>query len=241
MLDQFCKEMNERLDLLRDSAELLNLNYSDKGMVKLATEKAAAVLALAEKTRDQMQQLEVLKSKEQELTERSLALFQLAASLSFNMIVNMPPAPAPVALPPPSLPQPQKAPEAVIRRNGTAVSYIAGITTEEFDAIPKYMRGSSKMTKSAIDKFIADFNKAVAAKYSLLTMPKNEMKPCDKTKCQEYRRQETPETKGKTFVTEQDMLGPPMGKKLQDFSVVLRHLGRTREVRGKGLVRYVVV
>ena len=100
------------------------------------------------------------------------------------------------------------------------------------------------MTCETINTAVADFNRALGAKYRLITAP-NRTSEQEIKKFQLYKSQENADTEGEFFVTLIDL------KELSDLKAdnktrvvltCLRHCKRIKEIRGPvNLIRYAVV
>lgn len=232
MAEQFIEGLNHNLDIMADSVALLNLSRTDACLLNKVGARLRGVLAMAEEGRSTTQQLEDLKRRKETLISLARASRQDMDDAIVTMARCLKFAAEQKAA--------AVAPEAkCTTKSGRAQNCVTHLTEAEFNHVPKYMK-SNRITVQAVNKFIDDFNRAVAAKYTLLAIPKKELKTAELLKHQQYRRQEVPETKGLTFITENDVV-PSMGRKMHDMAVILRHCGRIREVRGKGLVRFVVL
>ncbi|XP_069689020.1 SKA complex subunit 1-like isoform X2 [Periplaneta americana] len=121
---------------------------------------------------------------------------------------------------------------------------ITPLLREEFDDIPKYMKG--RLTYETVCNFIAAFNSTLQKKYQLFSRPRNTLKGRMLTQYDIYKKQENKETieKGIYFCTAEDLKS--MGKLKfdkaeQNIMNILRHAKRMREIRSTGIVRYAVL
>ncbi|KAJ3117632.1 Spindle and kinetochore-associated protein 1 [Phlyctochytrium bullatum] len=133
------------------------------------------------------------------------------------------------------------------RSSGRKMSMaILPITIAEYETIPKYLlpRG---LPLPKLNDHIAELNKILAEKYTTLRIPPQKMSKAQRERFWEHKKQETGETKGKAFVTEQDIKEnwakaafklDPAGR---GVVAAIRHLGRIKEVRGGGCTRIVVM
>lgn len=123
------------------------------------------------------------------------------------------------------------------------VSQIQPVSQSEFDRIPAYMRGRTSVDQ--LNLIIARINEAVIEKYELLKLNFNQLSKIQKDLVIRYRDQDCKETAGQYFIVEGDLKSKLNGRETAFLNKtgipMLRHLGRTREVRGSGkLVRFVV-
>lgn len=93
---------------------------------------------------------------------------------------------------------------------------------------------------------ITEFNTLVSEKYHLLSLPQKSLSKLQRDKLLSYRDQEKPETRGRHFVTEQEVRDVAREKFKMDPSgktvvAIMRSTGRVKEVRGGGHNRIIVV
>ncbi|XP_068960385.1 spindle and kinetochore-associated protein 1 isoform X2 [Petaurus breviceps papuanus] len=115
------------------------------------------------------------------------------------------------------------------------------LTSDEFDNVPAYMK--SRLTYYQINDFIKEINKAVASKYRILYLPKRTMNSSTRNLYHKFIEDETKDTKGQYFVVEADIkefTNLKVDKRFHVILNILRHCRRLSEVRGGGLVRYVI-
>lgn len=124
-----------------------------------------------------------------------------------------------------------------------SVPTIQYITLEEFDSIPKYMKGRTPY--EAMNIAIDNINTSIAFKYRLLGKARSLLGSNDMKKYRAFKAQETNETTGLYFCTMEDLKSHP-GFKLENTAKTIltcfRHTCRIREVRGPGtIVRYAII
>ncbi|KAK3608167.1 hypothetical protein CHS0354_034125 [Potamilus streckersoni] len=116
------------------------------------------------------------------------------------------------------------------------------LTVEEFEAVPKYMKG--RMNYKQVNAMIDEMNKAYGAKYKLLKQKKSSLNDVNRKRYELYKLQESKDTAGCYFIVDDDIKEFSV-KKMDNTSrsilTILRHCGRIKEVRGGRLVRYVLV
>ncbi|XP_008409123.1 SKA complex subunit 1 isoform X2 [Poecilia reticulata] len=116
------------------------------------------------------------------------------------------------------------------------------ITTQEYDGIPHYMKG--RVSYEQLNAVVEGINTAVAAKYKILCQPLKALNNHSRKLQQRFKDQETKDTRGQFFVVEEDMhefTQMKVDKRFQGILNMLRQCQRLREVRGGGLVRYVLM
>eukprot|EP01137_Pigoraptor_chileana_P018995 Opistho-2@6359 len=121
------------------------------------------------------------------------------------------------------------------------------VTVDEFESVPKYMRG--RMKREAVNQAIDAIHAAIASKYKIIATPRRQLGEAVLKKLKEYRAAENEETAREFFFVEEDLRGEgsagAAGAKAGDVVnkthlTVLRHLGRLRENRGGGYLRHVL-
>nr|XP_006007904.1 PREDICTED: spindle and kinetochore-associated protein 1-like [Latimeria chalumnae] len=104
------------------------------------------------------------------------------------------------------------------------------------------MRG--RLTYDQINRVIQEINKAVVKKYKILQQPKGALNNSTRKLLYRFEEEETKDTKGQYFFVDDDIkefTNMKLDKKFQGMLNILRHCQRLREVRGKGLVRYLLL
>ncbi|NXC10869.1 SKA1 protein, partial [Orthonyx spaldingii] len=115
------------------------------------------------------------------------------------------------------------------------------ITTEEFESVPAYMKG--RLTYDQINAVVQEMNKAVVGKYKILYQPLKSMSVPVRNLYHRFMEEETKDTRGAFFIVEADIkefTQLKLDKRFHSILNILRHCQRVREVRGSGLVRYVI-
>ncbi|TPX32354.1 hypothetical protein SmJEL517_g04520 [Synchytrium microbalum] len=133
--------------------------------------------------------------------------------------------------------------ESIPAESGT--TSVAYLTMNEYDMVPKYMVG--RLTRDKINDLITEFNKIVESKTSILRLQPTKMNKHDRDRYYENQQLSNSEVKGKTFITEKDIKEYAQGShfKLDPSGRavigILRHLNRVKEVRGGGVVRFLLL
>ncbi|KAI1294858.1 Spindle and kinetochore-associated protein 1 [Halotydeus destructor] len=137
--------------------------------------------------------------------------------------------------------------ERKVAQEKLAISRVPSVdflTTDEFETIPAYMRGP-RMTYEAINRSVGDFNRAVSAKYRLLSAPQSKLSEKEVKQYQVYKGQENAETNGVFFCTIADLKQLSELKADNTTKIVLtclRHCKRIKEIRGPAkIIRYAIV
>ncbi|XP_030825166.1 spindle and kinetochore-associated protein 1 isoform X1 [Geospiza fortis] len=115
------------------------------------------------------------------------------------------------------------------------------ITTEEFASVPAYLKG--RITYDQINAVVQEINKAVLGKYKILYQPLKSMSAPVRNLYHRFIEEETKDTKGLFFIVEDDIkefTHLKLDKRFHSILSILRHCHRLREIRGLGLIRYVI-
>lgn len=130
-------------------------------------------------------------------------------------------------------------------------SEIPAIAPGEFETVPKYMRG--RLTQERVNGGVEFLNRVLLDKYAFLRQNPAKLPPDQRQKYYDWKDCETEETAGKFFVTETDLkaaLGAKGGTPAATFKLdstgrailaIMRHCGRIKEVRGSGMIRFVLL
>ncbi|KAM7025946.1 SKA complex subunit 1 [Acridotheres tristis] len=121
------------------------------------------------------------------------------------------------------------------------IKEVALITTEEFESVPAYMKG--RITYDQINAVVQQINKAVEGKYKILYQPLKSMSAPVRNLYHRFMEEETKDTKGAFFVVEADIkefTQLKLDKRFHTILSILRHCQRVRELRGSGLIRYII-
>ncbi|KAL3865690.1 hypothetical protein ACJMK2_043054 [Sinanodonta woodiana] len=116
------------------------------------------------------------------------------------------------------------------------------LTVEEFEAVPKYMKG--RMNYKQVNAMIDEMNKAYGVKYKLLKQKKSSLNDVNRKRYELYKLQESKETAGCYFIIDDDIKDvsvKKMDNTTRSILTILRHCGRIKEVRGGRLTRYVLI
>lgn len=115
------------------------------------------------------------------------------------------------------------------------------ITVQDFANVPAYMK--NRLTYEQINHFIEEINKAVVGKYKIMHQPLKTLNNIARKQLGRFKEEETPDTKGLFFIVDQDIkefTQVKVDKRFHGMLSILRHCHRIREMRGKGIVRYVI-
>lgn len=120
-----------------------------------------------------------------------------------------------------------------------AIEYI---TVDDFETVPKYMRG--RLTYTQVNSAVDEINKAFVGKYKILRMKKSTLNDVNRKRYEKYKQQESKDTTGEYFVTDEDIKEYStlkLDRIYRSFLTILRHCRRMKEIRGGKLTRYACV
>eukprot|EP00042_Codosiga_hollandica_P025464 m.113836 g.113836 ORF g.113836 m.113836 type:complete len:246 (-) comp51880_c0_seq2:57-794(-) len=210
-----------------------------------------AVIA-AEGLADEVEALVTAENKALAEAERTLESVRLQAQRCSHVAANLPthlPHARGGALHTSSQPQPVLAQQngkpgtsAGTSKGAVQTPVLAVVKVDEFESTPQYIRG--RVSRDHVNDCIEAIHAAVAAKYKILAMQRSKLGAAVMKKYDAYKDAEADDTRGLCFFVDEDL------KTLTEFKLdsagrtclhVLRHLGRLRENRSGGLVRFVLV
>ncbi len=125
---------------------------------------------------------------------------------------------------------------------GAQLPQLSVVKVDEFEGVPAYIRG--RLTRDTVNECVAALQAALAAKHKILATPRASLNAATQKKYTALREAETEETKGLFYLTEDEI--KMVSEYKMDSSAracigVLRALGRLKEHRSAGHLRYVVV
>jgi hypothetical protein len=119
------------------------------------------------------------------------------------------------------------------------------LSEEEFEQVPKYLKG--RLTATKINSFIQYFNRFLAEKYGILFRSNPAKLSIDqRQKFFEWKAAELEELGGRIFLTEADFKAKngqghfKFDQVARNILTILRQVGRIKEVRSSGIIRYVI-
>lgn len=128
------------------------------------------------------------------------------------------------------------------QKSVTKIPSILYVTLDEFEKVPKYMKG--RVTYEKLNAFIDIINSVISQKYAIFKKKKSTLKKHDADLWNEFYKQELKETKGLFFCVGKDFnnfSGFTLDKMSLNMMTILRHCGRIRELRTGGILRYIVM
>ncbi|BFZ01060.1 hypothetical protein BsWGS_04098 [Bradybaena similaris] len=117
-------------------------------------------------------------------------------------------------------------------------SYLDFITVDEFEAVPKYMKGRLKYEK--VNSIIEQLDKVFSEKYQILKLKTSSLNDLNRKRVEAFRLQEK-DSAGDVFIVEKDisdLASLKVDSNLRNVIMILRHCNILREVRGGGYVRF---
>jgi len=122
-------------------------------------------------------------------------------------------------------------------------AFLCYLTVEDFDCIPKYMKG--RLTYEKINSVIEKLDHVYVEKYKILKLKKSSLNDIKRKRYEAYKLQETKDTPGVEFIVDDDITefsSLKVDTTMRNILTILRHFNLIYEIRGgiKGLVRYAV-
>ncbi|KAM8893058.1 SKA complex subunit 1 isoform 2-T2 [Spinachia spinachia] len=242
-LEDISQHVHDRVSSLR---RLLHLSAVDLPQRKTLRQEFGALEELLEEFEKRVgRQRERLK-RLKELEESFQKNLQALQHLNENIPAHMPKKKCPADGGEPEMTQnkdDQPGPSENVKK--TTKSFIREmevITMQEFESIPSYMKG--RVSYDQLNAAVQSLNAAVLAKYKILHQPVKSLNSQTRKLRQRFRDLESKETKGHFFIVEDDIrefTRMKADKRFQGILNMLRHSQRLREVRGGGIVRYMLV
>ncbi|XP_054891288.1 spindle and kinetochore-associated protein 1 [Poeciliopsis prolifica] len=239
-LEEICQHFQNKLSSLKCMLDLSAADLPQQKIKKLGQEVLGLgrILEEFEKCVDQQkEQLKQLKELEK-LFQNDVESIQ---HMKDNFPAHIPKRKSPAKNDKPADDQPAQA-EKTKKISRNLVKEMDYITTQEYESIPHYMKG--RVSYEQLNAVVEGINTAVAAKYRILCQPLKALNNHSRKLHQRFKDQETKDTKGQFFVVEEDMCEftqMKVDKRFQGILNMLRQCQRLREVRGGGLVRYMLM
>ncbi|CAL1595259.1 unnamed protein product [Knipowitschia caucasica] len=244
-LEEFSKRINDRLAAVTRMLDLSTTDVPQNKMKKVGQELFAieGILEEYEKCvsvqRDQLQQLKKLEKASQQYVEE---LRHLRDNIPEHLPkkTNQVNDPLLKAHGDAEKVQPQQ-PE-VKKVSKRHIKEMEIITVPEFESIPQYMKG--RVSYDQLNSAVRSINASISSKYKILHQPMKTLNNHTRKLQQQFKQQETKETKGKFFIVEGDIsefTERKVDKKFQGILNILRHCQRLKEQRGGGITRFVLL
>ncbi|KAH9524684.1 Spindle and kinetochore-associated protein 1 [Bulinus truncatus] len=126
--------------------------------------------------------------------------------------------------------------------NFSECQYLRFLTVQEFEGVPKYIKG--RLTYDKVNQIIEQLDQAYRDKYKILGQKKATLSDLNRKRCEIYRSQESKDTKGIHFIVEKDVTeftNLKLDISARNTLTILRHCGLIHEIRGGSIVRYAAV
>ncbi|XP_030048802.1 LOW QUALITY PROTEIN: SKA complex subunit 1 [Microcaecilia unicolor] len=247
-LEDMCFHLNNKISTIKKTLQLRNIgqNQSLTSVLSKITQEMPLLHSLLNKMELEVQRQEKLTESLkalQESVEKDLIQAQ-------HMKENVPPhLPKKVKTSTMDLYMKPKeqAKDAVsqpvqkVLKEKKVIKEMALITVQEFESVPMYMK--NRLTYDQINSILQDLNKAVVCKYKIMHQPLKSMNNNARKLYYRFQEEETKDTKDNFFVVDEDIkefTQLKVDKRFHGILNILRHCQRIREVRGKGLVRYML-
>jgi len=120
-------------------------------------------------------------------------------------------------------------------------TYLDFITVDEFNAVPKYMKG--RMSYDKINTVIEKLDHVYVEKYKILRQKKSKLNDINRKRYEVYKLQESKDTTGVEFIVERDITdfsSLKMDSSMRSIMTILRHVNLIYEIRGEGHVRFAI-
>ncbi|KAM6475069.1 SKA complex subunit 1 isoform 1-T1 [Liasis olivaceus] len=247
-LNDLCFHVNSKITNMKKSLQLRKIDQdpSLKTVLSKVVHEMFLLNSLLNKLEEECHHQERLQSQLKELQESVERSHLEARHLGENMPIYLP-----QARPSSSLgitqkeKEPCKAEDSKPAKKPAKISKCIKeapfITVEEFENVPPYMKG--RLTYSQVNTVIAEINKAIASKYSIMCQPTKTMLNTTRNLYFRFQEEETKDTKGEYFIVEADIeefTQLKVDKRFHSILTILRHCHRVREIRGSRLVRYAI-
>ncbi|KAE8636719.1 hypothetical protein XENTR_v10003104 [Xenopus tropicalis] len=246
-LDELCSHVNSKISLIKKTLQLRNIGQDpslNSVLSKIAFEMHS-LYNLLNNLETEVQRQETIANSLRELQATVERDFTEASHLKENIPPHLPkrtqssssaPDEAPEMVVKVAAPEPAKKPS-----KEKPIKEMELITVHEFGTVPAYMK--NRLTYEQINNIIEELNKAVVGKYKILHQPLKSLSNQARKQLSRYKEEETKDTKGQFFIVDQDIKDftqVKVDKRFHGMLSILRHCHRLREIRGKGLVRYII-
>ncbi|NXP57004.1 SKA1 protein, partial [Chloropsis cyanopogon] len=247
-LEDLCLHINMKISNIKKCILLRNIgeDESRKPVLRKMRNEVILVHDLLNKMENEVKQQEKLKDPLKEI-QKAAESDQKEAQHLLEHIPRYLPKPTPSCITVPTVKHKgqTKTPETKCEKKPAkekkSIKEAALITTEEFESVPAYMKG--RITYDQINAALQEMNKAVVGKYKILYQPLKSMSAPVRNLYHRFIEEETKDTKGLFFVVEDDIkefTQLKVDKRFHTILSILRHCQRVKEIRGSGLIRYVI-
>ncbi|XP_018416516.1 PREDICTED: spindle and kinetochore-associated protein 1 [Nanorana parkeri] len=245
-LDDLCTHLNSKISIIKKKYEVRQDPPLRSTLNKVAYELHLLCQLLSTLETEVQYQESVANSLKYFFKCWIFMHFKEAAHLNGNIPVHLPkkgPSSSPAANEEAPVEKKVAAPEPVKKpiKDKHVIKEMELITVQEFETVPAYMK--NRLTYEQINSLIEEVNKAVVGKYKIMQQPLKALNNVARKQLGRFKDEETKDTKGQFFIVEQDIkefTQLKVDKRFLGMLNILRHCHRMRELRGKGIVRYVI-
>ncbi|XP_072272563.1 SKA complex subunit 1 [Pyxicephalus adspersus] len=247
-LEDLCSHFNSKISIIKKTLQLRHIGQDPplRNTLNKVAYELHLLCDLLNKLETEVQYQESVANSLKELQTTLEKDFKEAAHLNENIPVHLPKkvsssspaaneeAPVEVKV---AAPEPIKKPT----KEKHVIKEMELITVQEFNGVPAYMK--NRLTYDQINSLIEEINKAVVGKYKIMQQPLKTLNNFARKQLGRFKEEESKDTKGQFFIVEQDIkefTQLKVDKRFHGMLNILRHCHRMRELRGKGIVRYVI-
>uniref|UniRef100_A0A8C5P8R4 SKA complex subunit 1 n=1 Tax=Leptobrachium leishanense TaxID=445787 RepID=A0A8C5P8R4_9ANUR len=247
-LDDLCFHVNSKISLIKKTLQLRNIG-NDPSLSCILNKVAHEMQGLSEllnKVETEVQKQETIAKSLKELESNFAIDLSEATHLKENIPLHLPKktpssefakceeaeVASKVVVPAEPVKKPLKE---------KSIKEMELITVQEFASVPPYMK--NRLPYDQINSLVEEMNRAVVGKYKILFQPMKSLSTTAKKQLVRFKEEETKDTKGHFFVVEQDIkefTQVKVDKRFHSILGILRHCHRIREMRTKGLIRYMI-
>ncbi|KAM5192604.1 SKA complex subunit 1 [Mantella aurantiaca] len=248
-LDDLCSHLHSKISIIKKTLQLRNIGQDPplRSTLNKVAYELHLLCELLSKLETEVQYQESVASSLKELQLAFVKDFNDASHLIENIPVHLPkkgpnsdsPAAGKEVAVEVKVVAPEPAKKPVKEKH--VIKEIELITVQEFDGVPAYMK--NRLTYEQINSLIEEINKAVVGKYRIMQQPLKSLNNVARKQLGRFKEEELKDTKGQFFIVEQDIkefTQQKVDKRFHGMLNILRHCHRIRELRSKGMVRYVI-
>ncbi|XP_071966419.1 SKA complex subunit 1 [Engystomops pustulosus] len=246
-LDDLCFHINSKISVIKKTLQLRHIGQDPSlgAVLSKVTYELQLLCELLNKVETEVQRQETIAKSLKELQLTLEGDVQEASHLRDNVPPHLPkksptsnsvPSEEPPAEAKVTAPEPAKKPV-----KEKPIKEMELITVQDFTSVPAYMK--NRLTYEQINHLIEELNKAVVGKYKIMHQPLKTLNNIARKQLGRFKEEETADTKGQFFIVDQDIkefTQVKVDKRFHGMLSILRHCHRIRELRGKGIVRYLI-
>ncbi|XP_077319133.1 SKA complex subunit 1 [Lithobates pipiens] len=247
-LDDLCSHLHSKISIIKKTLQLRKIGQDPplRNALNKVAHELHLLCELVNKLETEVQYQETIANSLKELQISLEKDFKAASHLNENIPVHLPkkgPSSSPAANEAAPVEEKVVAPEPVKKpiKDKHIIKEMELITVQEFESVPAYMK--NRLTYDQINSLIEEINKAVVGKYKIMQQPLKNLNNLARKQLGRFKDDESKDTKGQFFIVDQDIkefTQQKVDKRFHGMLNILRHCHRMREMRGKGVVRYVI-